>query len=96
VLALLDRGPGVLFERVGQSDMRVVGNLLTSRARFARGLGVAPDALARAMCQSAPKIAPSSASKTDPLVACSWVVVLAPSELVGVARTGRARVQFIR
>jgi type IV secretory pathway TraG/TraD family ATPase VirD4 len=52
------------------------------------------DAYARDIfvCQSAPKIDPSSASKTDPLFACSWVVALAPSELVGVAQTGRARV----
>jgi UbiD family decarboxylase len=39
VLALRERGPAQLFERAG--SMPVVGNLLSSRERFARALGVA-------------------------------------------------------
>ncbi len=40
VLSLSDRGPALLFERVGSGTMPVVGNILTSRERFARALGV--------------------------------------------------------
>jgi 2,5-furandicarboxylate decarboxylase 1 len=40
VLSLLDRGPALLFERVGSGTMPLVGNILTSRERFARALGV--------------------------------------------------------
>ena len=40
VMALKDRGPALLFENVGGS-IPVAGNLLTSRDRFALGLGVA-------------------------------------------------------
>jgi 2,5-furandicarboxylate decarboxylase 1 len=40
VLSLLDRGPAVRFERVGSGTMPVVGNILTSRERFARALGI--------------------------------------------------------
>jgi 2,5-furandicarboxylate decarboxylase 1 len=45
VLSLRDGGPAVLFERVSGYAMPVVGNLLTTRARFARGLGVEREAL---------------------------------------------------
>jgi UbiD family decarboxylase len=45
VLSLRDRGPAQLFESTGDSGMPVVGNLLSSRARFALGLGIAPEAL---------------------------------------------------
>ncbi|MGY3693048.1 2,5-furandicarboxylate decarboxylase 1 [Bradyrhizobium sp. USDA 3240] len=45
VLSLRDRGPSLFFEHVGNATMPVVGNLLTSRERFARGLGVAVDKL---------------------------------------------------
>ena len=40
VLSLRDRGRALLFENVVGSPMPVVGNLLTSRARFARALDV--------------------------------------------------------
>ncbi|MDH7798954.1 MULTISPECIES: UbiD family decarboxylase [unclassified Beijerinckia] len=41
VMALKDRGPGLLFEKVGAADaMPVVGNLLATRERFAQALGV--------------------------------------------------------
>src|SRR4051794_30206967 len=40
VLSLSDRGPAVRFERVGSGTMPVVGNILTSRERFARALGI--------------------------------------------------------
>ena len=38
VLALHDRGPAVLFEQAGDSGMPVVGNILTTRARFVQAL----------------------------------------------------------
>jgi UbiD family decarboxylase len=40
VLSLRERGPAQLFERVRNHAIPVVGNLLNSRDRFARGLGV--------------------------------------------------------
>jgi hypothetical protein len=43
-------------------------------------------------CQSASKFDPRSASNFDPLKRRARVVALAPSELVGVAETARARV----
>ncbi len=43
-------------------------------------------------CQSAFKIDPRSASNFDPLWRRVRAVAVAPSELVGVAETGRARV----
>ena len=43
-------------------------------------------------CQSAPKFDPLSASNFDPLERRVRTVALAPSELAGVAETGRARV----
>ena len=45
-----------------------------------------------ATCQSAPKFDPRSASNFDPLERRVRAVALAPSELVGVAETARARV----
>ena len=41
VLSLRERGPAQLFERVRGHAMPVVGNLLNSRDRFARALGIA-------------------------------------------------------
>jgi 2,5-furandicarboxylate decarboxylase 1 len=40
VLALRDRGNAQLFEKVGASPIPVIGNLLTTRERFALGLGI--------------------------------------------------------
>jgi CheY-like chemotaxis protein len=48
--------------------------------------------LAADSCQSAFKFDPRSASNFDPLWRRVLTVALAPSELVGVAETGRARV----
>jgi 2,5-furandicarboxylate decarboxylase 1 len=45
ILSLRERGPAVLFERVGSGIMPVVGNLLASRERFALALGVERAAL---------------------------------------------------
>ena len=50
------------------------------------GIGLAPN------CQSAFKFDPRSASNFDPLWRRVLTVALAPSELVGVAETARARV----
>ena len=46
----------------------------------------------RSGCQSARKVDPASASNFDPFERCARAVALAPSELVGVAKTARARV----
>ena len=43
VLSLRDRGPAMLFETTG--TLPVIGNLLSSRKRFADGLGIAADQL---------------------------------------------------
>lgn len=45
VLSLRDRGPAQLFGNVAGHAMPVIGNLLNSRERFARGLGVAGNEL---------------------------------------------------
>jgi 2,5-furandicarboxylate decarboxylase 1 len=45
VLALRDRGPALLFENVAGGTMPVIGNLLSTRARFADALGVAGERL---------------------------------------------------
>ena len=52
VLAARDRGPALLFERPGSSSIPVIGNLLSSRARFATGLGTTPEGL-DALCLKA-------------------------------------------
>ena len=45
VLALRDRGPALLFENVTGATMPVVGNVLSTRARFAEALDVPRDGL---------------------------------------------------
>ena len=45
VLLLRKHGPAQMFERVGNQTIPVVGNLLNSRERMARALGVARNAL---------------------------------------------------
>jgi hypothetical protein len=63
-------------------------------------VSAAPAVNAKDRCQSASNFDPHSASSTDPRSASSFdllerrvrAVALAPSELVGVAETGRARV----
>lgn len=52
VLALRDRGPAMLFEQPGDSGIPVIGNLLTSRQRFAQALGIAAGEL-DSHCQQA-------------------------------------------
>jgi UbiD family decarboxylase len=52
VLSLRERGPAQLFERVGNHSMPVVANLLTSRERMARALGIARGEL-HAFCLAA-------------------------------------------
>jgi 2,5-furandicarboxylate decarboxylase 1 len=44
-LSLADCGPAILFETVAGSAFPVVGNVLNSRARIARALGVKPGAI---------------------------------------------------
>jgi 2,5-furandicarboxylate decarboxylase 1 len=43
LLALVDGGPAVVFDEVDGHDLRVVGNLLSTRERVGRALGVAED-----------------------------------------------------
>ena len=52
VLALRDQGPAQFFRHVTGCDMPVVGNLLSTRRKIARGLGVAYEQL-QAHCLSA-------------------------------------------
>lgn len=52
VLALKDRGPGLLFEKVNGHFMPVVGNLLSTRARFADAFGVESGELDAALLKS--------------------------------------------
>ena len=64
VLSLRERGPAQLFERVDNHSMPVVANLLTSRERLARALGIACDVL-HAFCLAALRnpIAPVTAER---------------------------------
>jgi 2,5-furandicarboxylate decarboxylase 1 len=52
VLSLRERGPAQLFERMGNHSMPVVANLLASRERMARALGIARGEL-HAFCLAA-------------------------------------------
>jgi hypothetical protein len=75
-------------------DTTMASNLA---AAAAARLLIAPRLLAQPVargigCQSAFKFDPASASNFDPLGRRALAVALAPSELVGVAETGRARV----
>lgn len=45
VLKLRDRGPAQLFNSVANSPLRVVGNIMNTRAKIARGLAVATEDL---------------------------------------------------
>jgi UbiD family decarboxylase len=45
VLKLREDGPALLFEQPGDSTVPVIGNLLTTRARIARGLVIRPEQL---------------------------------------------------
>ena len=73
---------------------------LNAVSKFSRYFGRSPDRLGLEdvhsfqvhLCQSAPERDPRSASKRDPFERRVLAVALAPSELVGVAETGRARV----
>ena len=57
-----------------------------------KGLNISFSPESATICQSASDRAPRSASKGDPLVLRFERLAFAPSELVGVAETGRARV----
>ncbi len=48
-LSLADAGPAVLFDRVAGSSLRVVGNVLNSRARIATALSVPPAQISAAL-----------------------------------------------
>lgn len=65
VLSLTEGGPAVRFERVEGSGLPVVGNVLTSRDRIARALGVAENGISDALLDAIarplpPRVVPSA------------------------------------
>ena len=66
--------------------------LISAEFAVAEGTPLPPD-VPDHKCQSACKFDPASASNFDPFGRRVRVVAIAPSELVGVAETGRARVE---
>lgn len=75
---------GLVAERRGEPALADAGRAADQQV----GMVIDPAAL----CQSACKIDPRSASNFDPLRPRVLAVALAASELVGVAKTSRARV----
>src|SRR5258708_3253783 len=73
-----------------QTGLRYPGPAATAGARRGGFRGMVRRA--RRACQSASNFDPRSASNFDPLERRVRAVALAPSELVGVAETARARV----
>ena len=51
-LSAADPGPALLFESVTGSSLKVVGNLLTGRARIAAALGIGIREILPAICHS--------------------------------------------
>ncbi|HVW71241.1 MAG TPA: UbiD family decarboxylase [Steroidobacteraceae bacterium] len=51
-LSAADSGPALLFDRVSGSSLKAVGNLLTSRSRVARALGIAVERILPAIQHS--------------------------------------------
>jgi 2,5-furandicarboxylate decarboxylase 1 len=68
-------GPAVLFEQVNRSDLAVFGNLLNSRSRIARSLGVEPDEMHTVLASAPERALPPVAVDDGP---CREVVVDAP------------------
>jgi len=71
VLDLLEAGPAVRFEQVTGSPMKVVGNVVSSRARTASALGVAPEGISRVLLEA---IAAPMAPRFVEAGACQSVV----------------------
>jgi len=68
-LSLADAGPALLFERIQGSSMRVMGNILNSRARVAAALGVTPAEISTSLQDSIrnpikPVVAPPGPAQT--------------------------------
>ena len=76
--AELAAGPAVLFEHVRGHELRIVGNVLNSHARIARGLGLAEAELPAALVAAL-----DPARRTEPVV-----VDTAPCQELEVARPG--------
>jgi hypothetical protein len=86
--------PGPRDLRISEVDVfadQTVPKTAKSLSRIVTGL-CDTGAVAKSSCQSASNFDPRSASNFDPLEPRVRVVALAPSELAGVAETGRARV----
>jgi hypothetical protein len=92
------RGPSLDPAPPAQSPVRGFGGDGARRRRYRRRSNDVTEqtyrhaAGAAVRCQSASKFDPRSASNFDPLERRVRAVALAPSELVGVAETARARV----
>lgn len=75
VLAEMDAGPAVRFEQVGGHAAPVIGNLLNSRSRIARGLGATPEALQKSIITAIETPMPHRLIASAP---CQEEVVLEP------------------
>jgi 4-hydroxy-3-polyprenylbenzoate decarboxylase len=75
VLAEMDAGPAVRFEQVGGHAAPVIGNLLNSRSRIARGLGATPEALQKSIIAAIETPMPHRLIASAP---CQEEVVLEP------------------
>ena len=91
----LETGRPVSAVAVAQAALRIAPQDVAALIHSARGLNQlnrSDEVIAIMACQSAPDEDPLSASKRDPLDRRARAVAIAPSELVGVAETPRARV----
>jgi 2,5-furandicarboxylate decarboxylase 1 len=67
MLALVDGGPAVVFEHVAGNEMPVVGNLLSTRERVARAIGVATPDLLDALVGCVAERQPSEIVESGPV-----------------------------
>ena len=92
----ITRAQGVLelsqlqTQLVDEAGKRSLADRSVRAQEIAAEAAVAPTTCTK--CQTASKFDPRSASNFDPLWRRALAVALAPSELVGVAETARARV----
>jgi DNA invertase Pin-like site-specific DNA recombinase len=92
---MLQQMAAVAELEAGMISSRTKAALAAAKARGKKlggNRGVELSETARVACQSAPNQDPGSASKRDPTFLRFERLALAPSELVGVAETARARV----
>jgi UbiD family decarboxylase len=70
---LRTNGPGLLFERAGQSEIRLAVDLLASRRRYALALGVEPDQLATEWNRRTKNLIPPVIVESGPCQQHVWV-----------------------